>query len=164
MYRVDQAACTGCGDCVDACPAEAIALLDGRARIDEAACADCGSCADACPQGAIRAEDAISVGATIAPWVDSSPLSRTATPEEALEPMRLPQVEIMSPVARRSQLWPMVGSALVWAARELLPEMLAAWRTSRAGVLQPASRESVTVGLIASKRSRFGHRHRWGRA
>ena len=49
MYRVDEATCTGCGDCVEACPAGAIALVEGRARIDDATCAECGSCADVCP-------------------------------------------------------------------------------------------------------------------
>ena len=40
MYQVNETACTGCGDCVEACPAGAIALVAGRARIDDATCAE----------------------------------------------------------------------------------------------------------------------------
>ena len=45
--------CLGCGACVDACPAEAIALEDGKAVDNEAECLDCGACTDECPAEAI---------------------------------------------------------------------------------------------------------------
>lgn len=47
------AACSGCGDCVDACPQAIIALDDGGLpALDFAAgeCTFCGACADACPE------------------------------------------------------------------------------------------------------------------
>lgn len=46
--------CTGCGACVEVCPTEAIALVDGKARVDEETCIGCGACADECPQNAIQ--------------------------------------------------------------------------------------------------------------
>ncbi len=50
-------ACTGCGDCVPACPFEAIALSgsDGArfAVIDPTGCKGCGACAPVCKEGAI---------------------------------------------------------------------------------------------------------------
>ena len=51
---VDSDRCTGCGDCVEVCPTEAIALVEGKARVDEKTCIGCGACADECPQDAIQ--------------------------------------------------------------------------------------------------------------
>jgi heterodisulfide reductase subunit A len=50
---VDAAACTGCGDCVAACPFAAIALHGEVALVDAAGCKGCGACAPVCPEGAI---------------------------------------------------------------------------------------------------------------
>ena len=162
MYRVNEATCTGCGDCVAACPPGAIALAAGRATIDEARCADCGSCADACPQGAIVIADAaISSGASMSAVVPAVPAAASV---EAISLARRPEIEVLPATSRRSRLWPAVGGALVWAARELLPEVIAAWRTPRAVELQPTSRNSTTFGLAAFTHRRTGHRHRWGRA
>ncbi|MEE4609094.1 MAG: 4Fe-4S binding protein [Desulfobacteraceae bacterium] len=46
--------CTGCGDCVEACPVAAIVMVDELAVIDMGDCIRCGTCHDACPQGAVR--------------------------------------------------------------------------------------------------------------
>jgi len=53
MYKVDEAKCTGCETCVDACPNEAISMVGGKARIDPDLCLECGSCESECPNGAI---------------------------------------------------------------------------------------------------------------
>jgi Fe-S-cluster-containing hydrogenase component 2 len=50
---VDLEKCEGCGNCKDACPTEAIEIVDGKAKIDESTCAECGACVDVCPTGAI---------------------------------------------------------------------------------------------------------------
>ena len=49
------ARCTGCGDCVSACPEGVIILRDGVAQMDfsNGGCDFCGDCADACGDGAI---------------------------------------------------------------------------------------------------------------
>jgi len=49
--------CTGCGLCVDACPFNAIEIIDDRAVIGEA-CRVCGACVDVCPEGAIIIREA----------------------------------------------------------------------------------------------------------
>jgi electron transfer flavoprotein alpha subunit len=49
---IDVNKCTGCGECVEACPTEAIELKDKKAVVNED-CVDCGSCVDACPEEAI---------------------------------------------------------------------------------------------------------------
>jgi heterodisulfide reductase subunit A2 len=50
-------ACTGCGECVEACPFGAISLVerDGGeiAAIDATGCKGCGACAPVCPENAI---------------------------------------------------------------------------------------------------------------
>jgi ferredoxin len=51
---VDRARCIGCGACIDVCPVEAIALLDGKAHVDDARCTACGACADVCPENALQ--------------------------------------------------------------------------------------------------------------
>lgn len=50
---VDAQLCNGCGECVDQCPIEAIALVDGTARIDADECTECQGCVEPCPSEAI---------------------------------------------------------------------------------------------------------------
>ncbi|WP_292382029.1 4Fe-4S binding protein [Methanosarcina sp. UBA289] len=56
VAKVDADSCTGCGTCVDECPAAAISLNDDIAVVDENECLDCGACEDACPNNAITIE------------------------------------------------------------------------------------------------------------
>lgn len=56
MYQItiDKEKCTGCGECVDICPAEVLELADEKsevANIDE--CLGCESCVETCPESAI---------------------------------------------------------------------------------------------------------------
>jgi hypothetical protein len=50
---VDVEKCTGCGKCVEACPWDAIHVVNQKAEIDREKCAGEMSCASACPEGAI---------------------------------------------------------------------------------------------------------------
>ncbi|OHB52673.1 MAG: ferredoxin [Planctomycetes bacterium GWF2_42_9] len=54
--KVSEEKCTGCESCVDACPAEAIKMNDGKAVVDADTCVDCGVCVDECPVSAIEVE------------------------------------------------------------------------------------------------------------
>lgn len=46
--------CIGCGECVTACPNEALSLFEKKAKVDENKCILCGYCSLKCPQFAIR--------------------------------------------------------------------------------------------------------------
>ncbi len=48
--RVDR--CAQCGQCVEACPEDAVSMVDGMPTTDLPRCVLCGRCADACPTGA----------------------------------------------------------------------------------------------------------------
>ena len=51
--KVNADECTGCGVCVDTCPAEAITMEDDIAVVNEEECTDCGECVEECPTEAI---------------------------------------------------------------------------------------------------------------
>jgi ferredoxin len=53
QYRITEQTSTGCGACLDVCPAEAIRIQDGHAVIT-IECIDCGACPRVCPEGAIK--------------------------------------------------------------------------------------------------------------
>lgn len=53
--EVDLDLCTGCGDCVELCPADTVVLVNGKATILRAEdCTYCTDCEAFCPSGAIR--------------------------------------------------------------------------------------------------------------
>jgi electron transfer flavoprotein alpha subunit len=53
--KVNLEECTGCGNCVSACPFGLIEIVDGKAQIKEG-CTLCGACVDACGYNAITIE------------------------------------------------------------------------------------------------------------
>ncbi|MBU0718897.1 MAG: 4Fe-4S binding protein [Planctomycetes bacterium] len=52
VAAVDAEKCTGCGLCVEVCPAKAI-TVDKVASIASDRCTGCGNCVTECPQEAI---------------------------------------------------------------------------------------------------------------
>ncbi|MEW6141807.1 MAG: 4Fe-4S binding protein [Chloroflexota bacterium] len=53
--EVDSEKCTGCGDCVEQCPTDAVEVIDGKAVIVRPGdCTYCTDCEAYCPAHAIR--------------------------------------------------------------------------------------------------------------
>lgn len=50
---VVQKLCRGCGNCVRACPENAIFLVGGKAVVNPVLCTGCERCLEGCMQGAI---------------------------------------------------------------------------------------------------------------
>jgi len=51
-YAIDPDLCVQCGECIEACPHDAISE-NGRVKIDDALCHKCGICEETCPSDAI---------------------------------------------------------------------------------------------------------------
>jgi NAD-dependent dihydropyrimidine dehydrogenase PreA subunit len=55
---VDKDKCTGCEECVAACPAQVFVLEDGKSEPAEAdECLGCETCVEVCPEGAITVNE-----------------------------------------------------------------------------------------------------------
>ena len=55
LYYIDPDECIGCGECIDACPEDAIEGKDGFIHIiDQDLCEQCGKCVAACEEGCIK--------------------------------------------------------------------------------------------------------------
>ena len=58
IIKIDEDKCTGCGECIPACPEGALQIIDGKARlISDLFCDGLGACIGTCPFGAITIEE-----------------------------------------------------------------------------------------------------------
>ncbi|HLV45035.1 MAG TPA: 4Fe-4S binding protein [Aggregatilineales bacterium] len=55
LPRIDRNLCTGCGDCIEICPVDALGEVGGKADLlHPDACTYCSLCEDICPVDAIE--------------------------------------------------------------------------------------------------------------
>jgi NAD-dependent dihydropyrimidine dehydrogenase PreA subunit len=58
IIRINEAKCTGCGECIPNCPEGALQIIDGKARlVSELTCDGLGACLGHCPEGAMTIEE-----------------------------------------------------------------------------------------------------------
>lgn len=112
MIQIRVEYCDGCGACVEVCPSGALYLVNGKATVDEARCRECEMCVSTCPRHAI-----VVVGERVG---EAEPLRVPAVEPEPMA-LRVGAEPISLPV--RSRLVPLVGAALVWAGREIVPRL-----------------------------------------
>jgi NAD-dependent dihydropyrimidine dehydrogenase PreA subunit len=103
--------CDGCSACLEVCPDGALFLIEGKAVVDEALCQECEACIAACPTGAIIAVEQKAAGAV------------TRVPAIRPEPEVVLVESQPTPVPLRVKVLPVVGAALSWAGRELVPRL-----------------------------------------
>jgi NAD-dependent dihydropyrimidine dehydrogenase PreA subunit len=105
--HVNQDLCTGCGECVDVCPEDAIRIISASAVIQPDACTECGKCADICPNGAIVSQ------------------ALTRIQEPALIAQNNPEIQIIeSDKGMMPARTPWAYNALAFIGRELAPRMM----------------------------------------
>ncbi|MCL6431521.1 MAG: 4Fe-4S binding protein [Anaerolineae bacterium] len=149
MIEVNLLKCTGCGRCVDVCPAGAMQVVAGHARVDAARCQGCEACVGACPEGALSV-----VAAPVTPVSD--------------RPLRVrPDVVIEASPKRGVQPWhrrllPALGTLASFTAREVLPRVLEYVASLPAKGDAAGSGKAGVMGQGPTAGQRHRHRRRGG--
>ena len=121
MIIINTERCDGCGVCVDACAAGAIYLVGGKAAVDDALCQDyrekmatgTAACIAACPAEAI----------TLTEWAQMPQQVVTRVPARRPESEAVVVRTGQMPVSLRAKVLPVVGAAMAWAGREIVPRL-----------------------------------------
>lgn len=153
MITIDLERCTGCGACVEACPPGALYLVDGKATVDRSLCRECEACLAACPTGAIVLTE------------QEEPVAEAVRlPALRPEPEAIQVRTQAAPLSLPARVLPVVGAALAWAGREIVPslaEFLLDVLDRR--TTQPQARDRVSRREAPASRAQGGgrqHRHR----
>jgi NAD-dependent dihydropyrimidine dehydrogenase PreA subunit len=151
MIAIKPDVCTGCGRCLEVCPAGALSIREGRAVVDQTLCRDCEACVPACPEGALVAVDAL------------VPAAESRLPEPAPEAVLnvRPQATV-KPWPRR--ILPVLADVISFTGREILPRILEVIANkpdkpapTGQGQTPPATKQSAAGGQRARQRYRGGH-------
>lgn len=165
MIIIDAERCDGCGACVEVCPTGALHLVDGRVTLDGALCRQCEACLAACPNGAIIfavQEEPVAEAIRLPALLPKGP--------RRLEPEAIPIRVLPATLPLRSRALPVIGAALAWTGREILPwladlllDTLDRYTTRLQAKGSARSRKTSARGEKGKGRRRR-HRQRVGRA
>ena len=139
MIYVDANRCAGCGACVDVCPTGALSLQHDQAVIDQGLCTACLVCREACAYGAIVLAEAMPPAVS----QPAEPVGQVVT-------------------SQRREMGPVIGAALLWAGRELVPRLASlalAWWDRRAR----SPLQFSTGATMKGQGRRYRQRQRRGR-
>ena len=145
MIRVNPERCTGCGACVEVCPARAIHIAGGHAVIDEALCRLCEACISACPEMALSNVPVVVVPTSQTQYLPQAPSSMATqvTPaSRAVAPWR-------------ERILPALGALVGVATRYVIPRLVEALLSTKAQGL-------FTGGGQGGAGRRWQRRHRGG--
>ena len=53
---IDKETCSGCGDCLERCPMEALSLVEEVVTVNKDHCVGCGNCVSVCPTESLAME------------------------------------------------------------------------------------------------------------
>lgn len=145
MIYIDSKRCNGCGLCVEACPSDALRLIDGLAHIEQNLCQGCEACVEACPQGAIVA-------------VKEQP--------EVPVPAKPVAMPTPAPVRTTASRWSLAGAALALVGQEIVPRvvsaLLDAWdRRQSQAIASPSKGGVAGTRRMGAQAKGAPHRHRW---
>lgn len=162
VIHINQESCAGCGVCVDACPAQAIYLVDYQAVIDDALCTQCEVCLDACPNGAITACP-VPVLTTL-----GTPLSVPKNISVTVQrPAGQPEIPVLA-----HKMASLTGTALVYLGKEILPFVLGRlvesmeWRSASSPAKNSVMpvRSAICTNRVRAIRPRQSQRRRRSRS
>ena len=88
----------------------AITIVGDRAKVDQEKCTECEACVEVCPNGAMLA-------------VREPVAERVAVPSVRPAPEAIKVRPQMAPVPLRTRLAPLVGSALAFLGRQVVPRL-----------------------------------------
>lgn len=156
MITIHAERCNGCGACLEVCPHGALYLVEGKAVVDETLCHECEVCINACPMEAIEITGQVSVA-----------IPTHASPTVPA-PYVIPVKAQPAPVPLRAKVLPVVGAAVNWAGRELVPRLAYYVLDGLDRRTREQSGSNVTrSGSPSGSRGGSGHqqrrRHRGGR-
>lgn len=143
VIQINEELCSGCGLCIEACPDEAIQIINQIADIDKNLCTGCESCLETCPKGAI-------VAIFNPVDLDTYKESLAVNPELNFRP----QPVLQTNSAERG-MKPVLGAVLTFLGNELAPRMVdIILKSIESKLKQPAANEISTSISPSSDTSR----------
>lgn len=144
---VDGKRCTGCATCVEVCPTGAIAIVDDLATINQERCDACEACVEACPNGAMLVVTEAVEEKAVLPRVQPRPRVASRRPASPTVPLG-------------RQLAPLLGSALAFWGREVVPRLIPRLVNALDRSADKPTTAASRLALASNEKGRGGHRFR----